>query len=135
LRVPQHGRGAIGKEPASVRFVVTLSSRPQGWTSRQAKEETMARTSAADLAHSFKGAKFPISKKDLAALARKNGAPDEIVDTIQDLPDDEFDSVTQVEHAFSQESHSKGQQGAGSSHATGSAKTGGQHSHGGHKGE
>jgi len=95
----------------------------------------MARTSAADLAHSFKGAKFPISKKNLADLARKNGAADEIVETIQDLPDDEFDSVTQVEKAFSEESHSKGQQGAGATRATGSAKKGGQHSHGGHKGE
>jgi hypothetical protein len=90
----------------------------------------MARTSAADLAHSFKGAKFPISKKDLADLARKNGAAEEIVETIQDLPDEEFDSVVQVEKAFSEESHSRGQ-GGGSGHATGSAQKGGHHSHGG----
>jgi hypothetical protein len=92
----------------------------------------MARTSAADLAHSFKGAKFPISKKDLGALARKNGAAEEVLETIEGLPEDEFDSVTQVEQAFSKESHSGGDVKSGkSSKATGSAKKGGQHSHGG----
>jgi len=94
----------------------------------------MARTSAADLAHSFKGAKFPISRKDLADLARKNGAAEEIVETIEELPDDEFDSVVQVEKAFSEESHSgQGGQGGSSGKATGDAQKGGHHSHGGHR--
>ncbi len=93
----------------------------------------MARTSAADLAHSFKGAKFPMSKKDLAALARKNGAAAEVVQSIEDLQEDKFDSVTQVEKAFSQEGHSQGQSASGK--ATGSAQKGGHSSHGGHRSE
>jgi hypothetical protein len=92
----------------------------------------MARTSAADLAHSFKGAKFPMSKKDLANLARKNGAADEIVKAIEGMKEQEFDSVTEVEKAFSAESHSKGGQVA-SGRPTGSAQKGGEHGHGGHK--
>jgi hypothetical protein len=93
----------------------------------------MARTSAADLAHSFKGAKFPISKKDLANLARKNGAAEEVIETIEELPDEEFDSVVQVEKAFKEEHRAQGGQDDKSGHATGSAKKGGQHSHGGRK--
>jgi hypothetical protein len=95
----------------------------------------MARTSAADLAHSFKGAKFPISKKDLRELARKNGAAEEVIETIEGLPEDEFDSVTQVEQAFSEESKSGHAGGDTSGKATGSAQKGGHHSHGGHRSE
>ena len=40
----------------------------------------MARTSAADLAHGLKGAKFPLSKEDLIKLARKNGVADAVLE-------------------------------------------------------
>ena len=93
----------------------------------------MAHTSAADLAHSLKGAHFPISKKDLTNLAKKNGAPKEVVETIQGLPDDEFDSVVQVEKAFSQEDRASGGSQGGSSRATGDAQKGGHQSHRGDK--
>jgi hypothetical protein len=43
----------------------------------------MARTSAADVAHGLKGAKFPMSKKDLVQLARKNGVADEALKTFE----------------------------------------------------
>ena len=43
----------------------------------------MARTSAADLAHGLKGAKFPRSKKDLVSLSRKNGVADEVLQTFE----------------------------------------------------
>ena len=63
----------------------------------------MARTSAADLAHGLKGAKFPMSKKDLVKLAQKNGVADEVLQTFKEMPDGEYGSVTDVEHAFHEE--------------------------------
>jgi len=50
----------------------------------------MARTSAADLAHSLKGAHFPISKEDLMKLAGKNGVPEDVCETMEELPDEEL---------------------------------------------
>lgn len=94
----------------------------------------MARTSAADLAHGLKGAKFPMSKKDLVQLARKNGVADEVLKTFEEMPEGEYGSVTDVEHAFHQgqgsgRSHESGKKGE----ATTAAQKGGQHSHGGRK--
>ena len=95
----------------------------------------MARTSAADLAHGLKGAKFPMSKKDLVQLARKNGVADEVLETFEEMPEGDYGSVTDVEHAFNQgqgggRSRASGKKGEG----TTAAQKGGQHSHGGHKG-
>lgn len=94
----------------------------------------MARTSAADLAHGLKGAKFPMNKKDLVQLARKNGVADEVLQTFEGMHEGEYGSVTDVEHAFHQghggQSHDSGKKGE----ATKAAQKGGQHSHGSHKG-
>ena len=95
----------------------------------------MARTSAADLAHGLKGAKFPLSKKDLVRLARKNGVSDDVLQTFEGMHEGEYGSVTDVEHAFHQghgggQPHDSGKKGE----ATKAAQKGGQHSHGGHKG-
>ena len=95
----------------------------------------MARTSAADLAHGLKGAKFPMNKKDLVQLARKNGVADEVLQTFEGMHEGEYGSVRDVEHAFHQgqgggQSHDSGKKGE----ATKAAQKGGQHSRGGHKG-
>jgi hypothetical protein len=93
----------------------------------------MARTSAADLAHGLKGAKFPLS--NLVQLARKNGVADEVLETFEEMPEGDYGSVTDVEHAFHQgqgggRSRASGKKGEG----TTAAQKGGQHSRGGHKG-
>ena len=62
----------------------------------------MARTSAAGLSHGLKGATFPMTTRQLAEHARQNRAPDEVVETIKHMPDREFDSLADVEHAFSE---------------------------------
>lgn len=60
------------------------------------------RTSAADLAHALGGTDFPAKKNDLVKIAKNNGAPQEIVETIQSLPGDvEYRSMADVEHEFS----------------------------------
>lgn len=95
----------------------------------------MAHTSAADLAHGLKGAKFPLHKKDLVSLARKNGVANDVLKTFEGIPDGEYHSVTEVEHAFSGTGGSGGAHGGGhKGEATSAAQKGGQHSHGGHKG-
>jgi hypothetical protein len=85
----------------------------------------MARMSAADLAHGLKGAHFPINKKDLTELARKNGAAKDVLDTMKQLPDQQFASVAEVEHAFSKsmKEHGAAQQ-SGSGKPTGSGQKG-----------
>ena len=50
------------------------------------------------------------------------------METIQGLPDDEFNSVVQVEKAFSEEDQKSGGS-QGSSRAAGDAQKGGHHSH------
>ena len=93
----------------------------------------MARTSAADLAHGLKGAKFPLSKEDLIKLARKNGVADAVLESFEDLPDGEYGSVTDVEHALHEEAGGgEGHQRENKGEATGAAQKGGHHSHGGH---
>ncbi len=94
----------------------------------------MARTSAADLAHGLKGAHFPISKEDLMDLAQKNGVPEEVLETMEELPDDEYASVAEVEKTFGQLNREEGGSDRPSSErATGAAQKGSQHSHGGRR--
>ncbi len=94
----------------------------------------MAKISAADFARGLKGAHFPASKDDLVDLARENGVEDEIIETMEDLPEDEFASVAEVEKAFGQLNRSEGgrddMEEEEETHSP-SAKKGGQHSHGG----
>jgi len=90
----------------------------------------MARTSAADLAHGLKGAKFPMSKQKLTELARKNGVADEVLQTFEEMPDGEYGSVTDVEHAFHQrQGASQPQERGNKGDATKAAQKGGHHSH------
>lgn len=62
----------------------------------------MARTSAADLAQGLKGADFPMGKQELAEYARQNGAAQEIVQTLKELPERQYQSMADVEKAFGQ---------------------------------
>ena len=93
----------------------------------------MARTSAADLAHGLKGAKFPMSKKDLVSLARRNGVADEVLQTFEEMPEGEYGSVTDVEHAFHEDQGGGEKRERGNKGGATTAQKGGQHSHGGHK--
>ena len=82
----------------------------------------MAPTSAADLAHGLKGAKFPVGREGLMDQARKNGAAREIMDTIKEMPEKQYASLAEVEHQFSQISHKH----AGKTHGAGGTQKGGQ---------
>jgi len=63
-----------------------------------------ARGSAAELEKYLKGVSFPASKDNLIEKARANGAPEEVIDMINDLSEDNFNSPIDVSKAFG-ESH------------------------------
>ncbi len=59
--------------------------------------------SAAELEKYLKGIDFPCSKSDLISKARANGAPSDVIDELNALPADRFNSPVDVAKAFGQE--------------------------------
>jgi hypothetical protein len=56
--------------------------------------------SAAELGKYLKGIDFPASKEDLLKRARENDAPSEVIDMINGLIEDRFNSLIDVSKAF-----------------------------------
>jgi hypothetical protein len=56
--------------------------------------------SPTNLAHYLKGAQFPASKQDLKADAQKNQAPQEILQIIDELPEDNYRTMAEVMKAL-----------------------------------
>jgi len=52
--------------------------------------------SPSNIAHYLKGIDFPATKQDMIDYADDNNAPEEIIDIIDNLPDIEFHSMTEV---------------------------------------
>ncbi|GAB2985119.1 DUF2795 domain-containing protein [Frigoribacterium salinisoli] len=49
------------------------------------------------------GLDYPVSKDDLVANAKDQGAPDDVLDALQGLEGDSFDAPTDVSKGLSQE--------------------------------
>jgi hypothetical protein len=49
-----------------------------------------------ELAHSLKGIDFPAKREEIVNYARSNGAPDNIIGRLNELPDEEYGNVAQV---------------------------------------
>lgn len=56
----------------------------------------MGGQSPSNIAHYLKGIDFPADKDDIIAYAEDNGAPEEVLDTLENLPDMEFDSMADL---------------------------------------
>lgn len=56
--------------------------------------------SAAELEKYLKGVDYPASKSDLLSKAKSNGAPSEVIDMINSLSEDRFNSPIDVSKAF-----------------------------------
>lgn len=56
--------------------------------------------SAAELEKYLKGVDYPASKSDLLDKAKANGAPSEVIDMINSLSEDRFNSPIDVSKAF-----------------------------------
>jgi hypothetical protein len=52
-----------------------------------------------DLQKALHGADYPAKKQDLIDLAKKNGADDEIIDSLNRLPDGDISGPDQVQKA------------------------------------
>jgi Protein of unknown function (DUF2795) len=49
----------------------------------------------------LKGVEYPISKQELIATAERNGAPQEMIDDLQGLGEEQVDGPSAVQSAFS----------------------------------
>jgi len=58
--------------------------------------------SPANVQKFLEGIHYPASKEDLINTARKNGAPREVMDLIQQLPGDEYGGPQDVMKAYGQ---------------------------------
>ena len=56
--------------------------------------------SPANVSFHLKGIDFPAGKQDLASQAKKNGAPPEVLDAIDRMPEDDFQSMADVMKAY-----------------------------------
>lgn len=56
----------------------------------------MGGQSPANIAHYLQGIDFPISKQDLISHAEDNNAPDEVIDLLENLPDQEYHSMSDL---------------------------------------
>jgi len=58
--------------------------------------------SATELQKYLKDAEYPMERDALVILAEGNGAPEEVLDILEGMPDVDFESVIDVEEAFSE---------------------------------
>jgi hypothetical protein len=58
--------------------------------------------SASDIVHYLKGVEFPCDKQDLIDFAEDSNAPDEVLFILQDLPDQDYSSMTEIMQGVAQ---------------------------------
>ena len=59
--------------------------------------------SAVSISQALKGIDFPANRENLVKQAQNNNAEDDVINVIRNLPNQEFNSMADVEHAFSEE--------------------------------
>ncbi|MFB8830978.1 DUF2795 domain-containing protein [Azotobacter sp. CWF10] len=52
--------------------------------------------SPSNISHHLKGIDFPAQKNDLLKQAEQNGADEEVLDTLKRMPDERYESMTDV---------------------------------------
>jgi len=58
----------------------------------------MGGQSPSNIAHHLKGIEFPADKQELIEYAEDNGAPDEVLEVLQQMPDKEYNSMSDLMH-------------------------------------
>ena len=56
-----------------------------------------------EIEKALKGMNYPASKQDLVQKAKSNNASQDVIKTIENLPQDQFNSPTDVQKAWGQE--------------------------------
>ncbi len=59
----------------------------------------MAKANPIDIQKHLSGVDYPASKADLVSHAREGDAPEEVLDTLQRLPERDYDGPTEVTEA------------------------------------
>jgi len=67
---------------------------------KEMRMQEATKTSAFAVEKFLKGIDFPCTKNDLLDHAKKQNAPDSVIKTIQNMPDEEFSSANDVMKAF-----------------------------------
>jgi hypothetical protein len=57
-----------------------------------------------DITSAIKGITFPCSKEDLVNQAEENNAPQDVINLINNLDQESYESLTEVTQSFSKES-------------------------------
>jgi Protein of unknown function (DUF2795) len=65
----------------------------------------LAGHSTANVTHHLKGIEFPASKAELLARARNRGAGQDVLEALECLPDEEFESLANVLKAYGELDH------------------------------
>jgi hypothetical protein len=73
-------------------------------TARAEEEDVMADINPIHLQKALKGASYPATKDSLVATAKDNGADDEVMSFLNDLPDREFGGPNGVTKEISSDS-------------------------------
>lgn len=63
--------------------------------------------SPSNVAHYLKGIDFPASRRDLQRHAKKNGAPEEVMEVVEDMPDETYETMADVMKGFGEERREK----------------------------
>ncbi|HEY9878588.1 MAG TPA: DUF2795 domain-containing protein [Leptolyngbyaceae cyanobacterium] len=58
------------------------------------------------ISKAIKGIDFPASKEDLIEHAKQNKAEQEVMEVLENLPEDDFETVADVEKAYGEERNS-----------------------------
>jgi hypothetical protein len=74
----------------------------KGWRTEIMAQTSTPHVSPVNLAHYLRGAQFPASKQDLKADAQKNHAPKEVLQIIDELPEDTYRTMAEVMKAVGQ---------------------------------
>ena len=67
--------------------------------------------SPANVSHFLKGIGFPATKHDLMQKAKGNGAESAVLEVIEAMPDDEFETMADVMKAYGSADHPDGSGG------------------------
>lgn len=78
---------------------------PQHKAGRASVQPGHGNASAAEIEKYVKGIDFPCSKDELIRHARDNDAPDEVLNAMEDFPEQEYDSAIDVARGVSEVKH------------------------------
>ncbi|WP_277374704.1 DUF2795 domain-containing protein [Pseudomonas sp. AA-38] len=62
----------------------------------------MGGDSPANVANYLKGIDYPTGKRELLAHAQKNGAEQEVLDTLEQLPEQQYENMAEVMKGYGQ---------------------------------